>query len=397
MSSRSFPIVLFVVIFILNPLAGILCASIYACDKNNNIGIIILTGLLMLYLSALNTTKVPENDMIRYLDMFYNVPTNGFWGTLSSFNHSAGGGVKDAAYGIFVYVLYYVTFGNQYLFIFIVTSIGYLFMFLTIFKFSKEYKFPNYLIVTQVLILSFFTQYFGLTFHLVRQVLASTIFFYALTFRNNSIKKYLFWSLLAAATHSSVVLLIAFSFIPYMQRRLRIAEIGALALFAAFSVAIISTFAEFVLDTVELEGSMEYTLNRAANMEGAQDSTAGFQLMGLIFTIATMALCFWERTMGSKMMYPIVINMGFVVTFMTLGLSASPLLQYRFFFYIYSFLPFIFPIFCRKIPGLEKPICLTTVIFLIIRFYATLNHVFEYVPPVEDALLLPYPLLIKLM
>ena len=383
------------VLFLLNPLGGIIAAALSACTYKNTNSIKLLMFLAMMYMCALNTTKVPENDMIRYLAMFENVPYNGFYGTLISFNHSAAA-VKDAAYGTLVYLLYYMTFGNQQLFIFIVSFIGYWFMFMAIFKFGKEYKLPSYMIVTQILILSFFTQYFSMTFHLVRQVLAASIFFYALTFRNSSFKKYLFWCFLAIATHSSVALIVAFSLVPMMKRRLKSVEIGFLTLFAAFSVVILSTFAIFLLDTVEMEESLEYSVNRVANMEGAEDSTKGLQLIGFVLTIITMILCIIEREMGKKMIYPIIINMALVISFMTFGLSNSPLLQYRFFFYIYSFLPFIYLIVVRRFVGFSKLICFITVVFLIVRFYMSLNNVFEYVS-VEEALTNPYPLLIKLM
>lgn len=388
-------IVAIVILFLLNPLAGILTAALCACSYKNDNSIKLLMVLAMMYLCAMNTTKIPENDMYRYLAMFENVPYNGFYGTLISFNHSAAA-VKDAAYGTLVYLLYYITLGNQYLFIFIVSFLGYWFMFMAIFKFGKESKLPNYMIVTQVLILSFFTQYFSMTFHLVRQVLAACIFIYALTFRNTSFARYILWCIVAIATHSSIVLIVAFSFVPMMKRRLKMVEIVYLALFAAFSVIIISSFAEFLLDTIELEGSMEYTLNRAANMEGAEDSTGAIKFVGFVLTIITIILFYIEWKRSDKMLYPLVVNLALVIALMTLGLSDSPLLQKRFFFYIYSLLPFIYLILVRRVKDFAKPLCFMTVAFLLYYFYATYDKVFEYVP-VEEALLNPYPLLIKLI
>lgn len=387
-------IVAFVVLFLINPLGGIIATSFYACLKKNSNGIKLLMILCMMYLCALNTTKVEENDMIRYIAHFEDVPYNGYLGTLVAFNHSAAGGVKDAAYGTLVFLSYYLTAGNQSLFIFIVTFLGYWLMFMTIYKFGKEYKLPNYMIVTQVLVLSFFTQYFSMTFHLIRQVLGACIFFYALTFKETSFKKYLLLCILAIATHSSVAFIVAFSFVPMMKRRLKLKEIGALAIFAAFSVIILSSFAIFVLDTVELEGSLEYSLGRVAQMEGAEDSTKGLQIIGVILTLISLVLCMLEREMGKKMLYPIIINLALLMSFMIFGLTTSPLLQYRFFFYMYSFLPFIYITLVRRYKGMAKPICFVTIVFLIVRFYLTYDKVFEYAP-IDEAILNPYPLLIK--
>ena len=388
-------IIAIAILFLFNPLGGIIVAALCACSYKNDNSIKLLMVLAMMYLCAMNTTKVEENDMIRYIAHFEDVPYNGYLGTLVAFNHSAAGGVKDAAYGTLVYVLYYLTYGNQYLFIFIVSFLGYWLMFMAIYKFGKEYKLPNYIIVTQVLILSFFTQYFSMTFHLVRQVLAACFFFYALTFKETSFKKYILWCILAIATHSSVAFIVAFSFVPMMKRRLKLKEVGALALFAAFSVVLLSSFAIFVLDTVELEESLEYSLDRVANMEGAEDSTKGLQLVGFVLTAISIVLCLYEREMGKKMIYPIIINLTLLISFMTFGLSNSPLLQYRFFFYIYSFLPFVYITFVRRCKGMAKPICFVTVLFLVIRFYLTYDKVFEYAP-IDEVLTNPYPLLIKL-
>ena len=393
-SSVKGDMLMMVIIFLINPLLGIIVTALYAWGKNKTDYLKALMVLLMLYLCALNTTKVPVSDMIKYLSMYENVPRAGYFGTLISFNHSAAA-VKDIAYGTLVYMLYYLTFGNKYLFIFIVSFLGYWFMFMSIYKFGKENKLPDYMIVTQVLILSFFTQYFSMTFHLVRQVLAAAIFFYALTFRNTSFKKYLIWCIIAIATHSSVALLVAFSFVPMMKRKLKMMEIVSLVLFAAFSVVIMSSFARFLLNTVSMDQSLGYSINRVATMEGSEDRTGKLQMVGFVLTAVTILLFFVEWKKRNDMLYPIVVNMAFIISLMTLGMSSSPFLQKRFFFYIYSFLPFVYLILVRRFKGSAKTICFITIVILIFRFYLSLNNVFKYVP-VGDALIYPYPLLIKL-
>lgn len=380
-------------LFLLSPITAILGTALNSSKDRSYNSIKGLMVLLILYLSALNTTKVPFSDMIVYLNMFNDVPKNGFLGTLGFWS---SGGFKDPFYSLLVYVSYYITFGNQYLFIFFVTFLEYWFMFMALYKFGKSYKLPSHIMVTQVLVLAFFTQYFSLTFHLTRQILAASVFFYALTFRKESIIKYLLGCGAAVAIHSSVGIMIIFTLFPQFQRRLKIREIALLAVFAIFSIVILSTFATFVLKSVELAGSVEGTFSRMANMEGETDTTSGLnQLLGIVFSIIFILLFFFERNNNEKMCYPIVVNLGLVIALLILSLAASPLIQYRFFFFLYSILPFLFPLIMRKNLSWSKVICVIMSLFIVVRFFLTYDHFFEYAP-VDEALLYPYFLLIKL-
>lgn len=394
-NSRNDNLLIIGFVFLINPLIGIILASFNACVSRKRLDVGGLMVFVMLYLGALNTTKVPYSDMISYLEMYNEVPKNGFIGTLAF--QSANGDLKDITYGSLTFLLYYITFGNQYLFIFIITLLGYWFMFASLFKFSKEYKFSNYIVVSQVLVLAFFTQYFSMTFHLVRQILATSIFFYALTFRKGSFKKFIFWSMVAVSTHSAVAILILFSFIPFMKRRLRIWELSLLIIFCASSMLLLSSFAASFLQYLSLQGEVATNLDRVANMEGMTDTTEG---LGQTFIIGLsmffMFLGLVEMWKKDKMAYPIVINLGLFLSFLIPSLAASPLIQYRFAFFFYSFLPFFLPIFTREKVAVSKVLCLTMVAFLMIGFYISLNNnVFQYAPT-GKALFYPFFLLIKL-
>ncbi len=381
------------VLFLINPLISILLTAYFAYTYKSEKFIKVLMIFSMLYLCALNTTKVPENDMMRYLESYQRVPRFSLEGFLMR-----SGLMKEVAYQTLVYILYYVTIGNQYLFIFVVSFLGYWFMFMSIFKFGKEYNLPIYIIVTEVLFLSFFLQYFSLTFHLIRQVLATSVFIYALTFRNTSFWRYLLFCFFAILFHSAVGILVFLSIIPIMKRRLKMKEIGLFIVFAAFCIIILTTFASYALFILESEESnqMTYALSRVAGMEGAHDSTTfGLGRLSISLSIIMIILCMIERNKKKAMYYPVVVNVCLVMSFMILGLSASPLVQLRFFFFVYSFLPLLFPIFLREKINISKAICFVTIVVLIVLFYARLNHVFEYVSE-EEALLLPYPSLIKL-
>lgn len=118
-------------------------------------------------------------------------------------------------------------------------------------------------------------------------------------------------------------------------------------------------------------------------------------MLGIVFPILFIILCFMESQRNEKMAYPIVINLGLIIAMLILSLSVSPLIQNRFFFFLYSILPFLFPLLMRRNVGLSKIICVTTSIFLVVRFFMTYDHFIKYVPA-DEALLYPFFLLIKI-
>ena len=380
-------------VFMLNPLIGILLTAIQAISKNRLDLIKVLIVLLILYLSALNTTKTPDSDMWEYINMFLQVPKAGFMKTLGYLSNSDS--PKDVVYSGSVYLLYYLLLGNEYLFIFLVSSLSYAFIFAAIYKFGKRYKLPIFLIVAQVMTLAFFTQYFSLSFHLTRQELATSLFFYALTFKEYSLKKFLIWSAIAAMVHSTILVIIMLSLIPFMGRHLNKKEILILVAFAASFIALFSALGDFILSRVALSGEALANASRMAEMEGARDVTEGNDFITNAISIMIALITIYDITRKKKMIYPIVVNLGFVWSLLIISLAPSPILQYRFFFIEYSFLPFLLFLPFKANKTFLRLSTTVVVVFLIVYFYATLNKVFHYVPEIE-AILDPFPILIKL-
>ena len=382
-------------IFLFFPVLGIITATLFAIKTRSNQLILFMLWLLVMYFSALNTTKVPAGDMEAYLDMFNSVPRNGYYRTLEylSFNAAI---VKDVGYASLVYLLYYIYGGNQYLFIFTISVVTFLPFFMAIYKFGVEYEQPKYLIVAELLVIAFFSQYFSLTFHLVRQELATSLFFYALTYRHSSIRNFIIWGIVAASIHSSIIAIIIIAIIPFMTQELTMKEIVILVVGALSFLFILSYFGSFLMDNYELEGSIEYGVSRMADAEGAQDETKGSSSIVYVFSGLMVLLSVWEMFVNrGSVTYPLVVNLCFFWSVLVLGLFGSPLLQYRLFFIEYNFIPFIIFLVFRNNPLLLKMVCFCLVIFLVFRFYSGLNKVFQYVS-IEDAMTLSFISLIKI-
>lgn len=382
------------IVFLINPLVGILIATFRSIYSSQSQPIVLVLVLTAIYLSALNTTKMPVSDMAVYLDMFQKVPQNGFQKTLSYL--STLGDSKDVAYSSIVYLSYYLFEGNQYVFIFIISFVSFTLAFLSIYKFGIDNEEQNYLVIAKIFTLAFFTQYFSLSFHLVRQELATSIFFFALTFKADSLGKYLMGCIIAVLVHSSILVIVLLSLIPFMNRILKIREIMYLVLFSTSFIIVFSSISSFLLLRWSMSGELLKNVMRLSEMQGMQDAS---NVMGaniiILFSLFLGILSLMEILRKQETMYNIITNLCFVWSILILSLAASPLLQYRFFFIEYTFLPFMLymPLYSKS--TLLPYLCFCVVSFLIIRFFMTFNNVFQYTP-LEGALLDPLFMLMKL-
>ncbi len=382
-------------IFIINPLCGILFTAFFSIYQKGYNYIKVLIAFIILYLGALNTTKIPESDMVAYLDQYNNVNISGYWKNLSFLYN--GIYIKDPGYGTLVFVLYYITFGNQNLFIIAITALTYGFLFAALFKAGKDYKLPKYLIITEILFITFFSQYFNLCWQLVRQQLATAIFFFAMTFKTQSFKTYAVLCAFSLTIHSSMVVIIFMSLIPLLNKKLQFKWIVILSGLAMVLFVTLQSIATGLVSNIALgDGEIGVNVARLSEIEGTVDATADSvsPLFGVIIPLIVTAICFFEM-LRKNMVNPLIIHISFLWSIIVISLSFTPFLQYRFFFVIYTILPFVIFLIFKNNQILSRVYCTLVLLVFIMRFYITLNDTFQ-IASAEEALLLPYFMLIKL-
>lgn len=382
------------VIFLVNPLCGIILSAIFVANRKNYDLLYFLIVLLILYLGAINTTKVPENDMLDYLGQFNNVPRSGFWKNLSFLYN--GVYIKDPGYGVLVYVLHYLTFGNQKLFIFIITALTYGFTMIALLRVGKEYKLPIYIVVSEILFIAFFSQFFNLSMQLVRQQLATSVFMFALSVKIKSFKTYIISCAAALSIHSSMTMPILLSLIPYLQKKMSFKKIVISSLIASSFFILMTTIASNLVGASFLgKGELAVNMTRLSAAEGTRDASDD---MSKIFTtfIPLILMAISLREMWRKeVVSPYITNMCFMWSVIILSLHFSPFLQYRYFFMLYSFLPFVVFLLFRQYMSWGKPICSIIVAINIIRYFYTLNSTFQFIST-DEAIMMPYFYLIQL-
>lgn len=380
-------------LFCVNPLLGIGIAILYALRGDDYNKCLPLLLMICLYMAALNSTKLVESDLEEYVSMYENVPFRGYLKTLSYLTDDDR--IHEVVYGTMVYFLYYATFGHASIFVTILSFLIYFFLLIAFYEYGKRNSLQMYVLVSGILTIAFFSQYFGLTAHLIRQLLATSIMMYAILWRDVSLKRYILWCIVAFNIHNSMALLIIISAVPFFVRWLTKKQLilfGLITLGATLSFIVV---ASFLLERLSGQGDIVSTLSRASMAAGLSDGNEANSLVIWSITIPMMCISIYTIIKRKVLESPIYFNICFAISVFILNLSFSPVIQYRVFYVLYSFIPFVLFTPLNHESGLVKRFCLFVPLMLFLLFYYMLERGgFTYCTTLE-ALLLPYPSLLQ--
>lgn len=380
---------------LISPIAGVLIAllqvlnapSDYRLNRNQIVTFIVVISV---WLSLINITKSITSDQGAYSFLFLKVPERGFYGTVF---RAWGGTGKEPVYSFITWCLYWLTGGNLRLFFFAISLGIYLPVFFATYKLFKAINVSKGALICGILALAFFTQYFVLTVHLIRQMLASSIVIYAIAYHAVNGKNN--WTLLIVASliHTSAMLLAILSVVPWFYRRMNIKQICIV--FACFIPLIVfnSVIAAKLGNTTKID-AINYGLERLGNNELNDGIEIPISLMIIVLgplALVSFKLIWIEYSKHSsfpanqipisgdpydtetniKPIIPIawiyLLLMLFVLSF-----TKNPLIQYRFFYYTYSFVPLLLPLLFTK-GHIAKLYWWSVSIFFIIRFFVLHN------------------------
>lgn len=374
------------IFFIINPTLGLIMSLLIAINSNNDydnnhrdlITFMIITAA---WISLINITKSISGDQGVYTRIFLSVPEVGFKGTV--FNAWGGSG-KEPVFSLITWLLYWLTFGSVRLYYFIISFAIYIFHYLAAYKLFKKMDIPKGALICGVLILTFFTQYFVMTLQIIRQVLAGAIVIYALVYRavegrNN-------WIFLATAVliHTSAVFIALLSLVPWFYSWMNIKRIvvvlGCFIPFIVFNGIIGNLFG----GSTGIN-ALDYGLSMYGNTGYSDGGTMALSVMLFIFIplmVVAGKILFKYRhdyiveddfeKMRMETILPIVYICILLLIFV-MSFTKSPLIQYRFFYYSYSFIPLLLPVLFEKYPW-SKPYWALSSTFFIFRFFMTHNE-----------------------
>jgi hypothetical protein len=178
---KSLPgILYFSLFFIVNPFFAIVLLFIYLLfgRQNNIILSTFACFLTALFNGLVNSTKVPENDLIWYLAGYLDAGRMPFLKYIFSFGLTGTG--KELGFSTFNYFLYLIAGDNTKLYIILYTFFAYSFLNLAVLKFGKSLNIPRAYMVTAVFVMAFTPFIFTMSAQLLRQFLAASVLMYIL-------------------------------------------------------------------------------------------------------------------------------------------------------------------------------------------------------------------------
>jgi hypothetical protein len=333
--------------FFINPLITIVGLTIYLINQKEkkDATLYLLYFLISIYLGLINTTKVPESDLLRYKADFDLASGIGFFSYLSQYP-------KEIVFFIVTYFSNKVFFGNFKLYVILFTFFQYYLIFISIHKFWKSSD--KHVLIFSVIIFAIFSRNFFVSAHLVRQVLAGSIFVYFFITRIVD-KKTIWWLIpIAVLIHSSSIMLFIVSFIPRIGEKIS----GKNAII--ISVAVIGgvLFGNQIINLLDSltrgMSYLNYPFQRFHTMEmleyswytGESEGSLRYWYYVQLLPIIVFGYLFPRK---KSAFYP-VLNVTLTV-FLILEIfvfSGLLYMQMRSIYYLYLMVPFIYPLLFVK-------------------------------------------------
>jgi hypothetical protein len=383
--------VLLFLLFCLSPVSAVLFSFLRLLSANSNDKWRYYTFFtcLALWLGAINATKTVLSDLGNW-QIFKDVPVQGFYGTIFE---SWGGTGKEPFFSFVSYVGYYLCFGQLSIFICLLSAAMYLLHFTAAYKLLIKLDAGKGAILCGVLSFAFFTQYFTLTIHLVRQMLAAAIVIYAVTLKTIDGKNRWILLIMAVLTHTSAGLLAILSLIPALSKKMSFSKL-TVALACYIPVIIFNTQ---IGNIIKYSGfaAIDYGIGRFADMISDTDKNlpANLLLMVLLpLMIISIKKIYFEKK--EQVQFYLIYYLFLFLAFFVFMFYKNPLLQYRFFYYGYSFIPLLLPMLVSKRNKLS-PLYYTGVsLFFIVRFFVLYDDIIWKYAPLTDVLFQPLPCLL---
>lgn len=384
------------ILFLINPLLGLVLALLVVLNSPNDYSanrreILLFVVTAAAWISLVNITKTITGDQVVYTRMFLGVPENGLYGTVFD---SWGGTGKEPFYSFITWVLYYLSGGSVRLFYFDLSFAMYILHFLAAYKVARKIDAPKYSLICGILVLTFFTQYFVMTLQLVRQMLAAGVVIYAIACKAEDGKNHWCWLVAAVLIHTSSAYLALLSLVPWFYSWLTTRR-WAIVLACFVPVVVFSSAIGNALGGSTGVSALDYGLSMYGNETYSDGGFISLGIMAMVFVPLTLSvivsLMSYRKAISSDNQEEIDVQRAILpISYMALFLmlfvlmfSKAPLIQYRFFYYSYSFIPLLIPLLIRKRPEAGF-YCFVASAFFMVRFFVLhQSSAWDYAPTLD--------------
>lgn len=357
-------------LFLLNPFISIVAFSINNFRKEIKLNNNLLFVFIAIFLGSINTTKEISSDLGYYYNIYVNVPNYNFIEYVFEY---ASESAREPLFSIINYISYYLFFGSWKLFILFLSAFIYYLNFLSLNELLSNRR--NYVIVSAVICLAFFTQYFSLTSQIIRQVLASSILFYVIAknIRNGRINYMLLIS--SIFIHSSVLLFVPLIFVKNLYKPIKFNSFLTTSLLLILFPLVLVLLTPFFSELFSFSSSISYVFDYEDKFTGSDGVSLNPNAIYFIaIPLITSILLNYFDEKSKDLMF--IFNVFILLLIFVLTTSfTSPLVSYRYFFYTYNFIPFIFPVVFYN----NNYFCFITNVgislFMIYRFISTFESI----------------------
>jgi len=183
--------------------------------KRNNVTDQLFIITLSSILGILNTTKIPESDLIMYIDEFTMATQYSLLGYLSTH-------IKEPLFWIITYSIAYITNANTNIYIFFLTTLSYIFILNAVKKFydNINIKIDNSFFIFIMFITISTPWLFGYSAHLIRQFLSFSIILFVLVNKVFYNKNSFILFLSSVLIHTSSILFFPLLYIKVLRSKI---------------------------------------------------------------------------------------------------------------------------------------------------------------------------------
>lgn len=366
--------IVFSILFLLNPVFSVLLYGIYVNTKTNinKNTIYYFYFLLSVLLAFINMTKVPESDLAFHARAYLSAEG------VNIFEYFVKTYSREFVFYGFNYIFYYLTNGSVKLWIMLITMTGYFTFFISIHKFQKSLQPNSNYILFAIFLGAFFPQLFSLSAHLIRQFLAGSLALYFIVDRALYQKNRWYVMVAAVLIHSSIAIYFILAFIPFLKEKPSFKNIwkytGLLIGLAGYQI-----IASLLLPVFSGTAGLEYALTRAS--KDTEFDLGGFPVINYFFIIILIFIMlrkiYFSKLRNEIIGVQLIANIVFIQILFILANIQQSELSNRLFFYLYFFFPIIIPLQLRheKFKEMRKVIALSLIVFFIMRIN---SGVWEY-------------------
>lgn len=380
------------ILFLINPTIALIVISVilFLIQEPTKKNYILFAIVLAAWLGVINMTKTPASDQIYYAHIYKAVSSHE--DILESIIKYRLGvdSINEIFFNIYSVLCYYIFHGSMNAYFFMLTFTIYFLHFLAILKLYQALDLSKAEIICCIVLLAFFTPFFTQTVHACRQFLACSFFIYAFSCRCVNGKNNWLFLILAFFTHNSSLFFIILSLIPQFYKRWNmkfliiflISFIGFVALYSLIGKIIGSS-------NIGPFSHIGQKLSESDNKEQSLFSNRSLQIYAIPMAFCAGRLLYDEYTRKVTYLIP-VLYISLCTYFFIMAFSFAPTIQYRYIFYLYSFIPFvIIPLF-RNIESLNKSIyCFMVTFFFSCRFFFYDDWGWNYAP-LSETVLMPF-------